>query len=256
MATSEKKKRATFRFYEELNDFLPKAKKKTTFTYHFMGSPSIKDAVEAVGVPHTEIDLILVNGKSESFTYHLRDGDRVAVYPVFESLDISNVTHLRKEPLRRPKYILDVHLGKLAKKLRMLGFDTLYENHYSDEEIVEKAHAEKRVILTRDIGILKVKEVERGYWIRSQSPKKQLKEVLEHFDLYSRIHPFQRCMLCNGIIEQVEKSDIQNEIPPKTKKYYDEFFRCKSCKNIYWKGSHYYKMINFLKSLNIEEQSK
>jgi uncharacterized protein with PIN domain len=253
MINSEQKKKADFRFYEELNDFLPKVKRKITFSYHFMGNPSIKDAIEAIGVPHTEIDLILVNGKSEKFTYHLKDGDRVAVYPVFESLDISNVTHLRKKPLRKPKYILDVHLGKLAKKLRMLGFDTLYDNRYIDEEIVQRANADKRVILTRDIGILKVKEVERGYWIRSQSPKKQLKEVLEHFDLYSKINPFKRCMLCNGIIEQVEKYDILSEIPPKTKKYYNEFFRCRSCKNVYWKGSHYYKMINLVNSLDISE---
>jgi uncharacterized protein with PIN domain len=254
MDQSEKVSKVTFRFYEELNDFLPKAKRKVAFSYHFICNPSVKDTVEAIGVPHTEIDLILVNGESVGFNYHLRDGDRVAVYPVFESLDISNAMHLRKEPLRRPKYILDVHLGKLAKKLRMLGFDTLYENHYSDAEIVRRANAEKRVILTRDIGILKIKEVERGYWIRSQSPNKQLSEVLNRFDLYARIKPFQRCMLCNGIIEQVEKSEILGEIPAKTKRYYNEFYRCKSCKNIYWKGSHYQKMINYVKSLGLAGQ--
>jgi uncharacterized protein with PIN domain len=251
MNSSEVTKKAMFRFYEELNDFLPKAKRKAAFPYAFAGKPSVKDAIEAIGVPHTEIDLILVNGQSEGFGYHLGDGDRVAVYPVFESLDISNVTHLRKEPLRNPRYILDVHLGKLARELRMLGFDTIYENHYTDAEIVRRANSEGRVILTRDIGILKIKEVVRGYWIRSQSPERQLSEVLDHFDLYAKIKPFQRCMRCNGIIEEVEKSAVLDQLPQKTRKYYDEFYRCKSCRNVYWKGSHYHKMISFVKSLGI-----
>lgn len=243
-------KKATFRFYEELNDFLPYGKRKSFFPYGFTGNPSVKDAIESMGVPHTEIDLILVNSKSVDFSYHLKDGDVISVYPVFESMDISDVTHLRKKPLREPKYILDVHLGKLAKKLRMLGFNTLYENHYNDIEIVRISNAEKRTILTRDIGILKMKDVSRGYWIRSQSPKKQLIEVLDRFDLYSRIRPFRRCMACNGIIERIEKESIIDDLPKRTKKYYHEFYRCVSCKNIYWKGSHYCRMKSFIEELN------
>lgn len=241
--------KAFFRFYEELNDFLPTAKKKSFFLYSFNGNPSVKDAIEAIGVPHTEVDLILVNSKSVRFSYQLKDGDIVSVYPVFETMDISNVTHLRKRPLREPKYILDVHLGKLAKLLRMLGFNALYKNNYSDIEIVRTSNAEKRIILTRDLGILKIKDVARGYWIRSQNPKKQLTEVINHFDLYSSIKPFHRCMACNGIIKKIKKESISDNLQHKTKKYYNEFYRCVSCKNIYWKGSHYYKMKSFINSI-------
>ena len=235
-------KSAQFRFYEELNDFLPRERKKTWFTYAFEGRPAIKDTVEALGVPHTEIDLILVNGESVDFSYHLQDGDRVSVYPVFESLDISGVTRLRAKPLRKPKFILDVHLGKLARYMRMLGFDTLYDNSYRDEEIVRLASAQKRAILTRDVGILKNGAVTHGYWIRSKKPLKQVAEVLERFDLYSSIRPFYRCMVCNGEIEKIDRESIGDKIPAETGKYYDEFYQCRDCRRIYWKGYHYEKM--------------
>jgi hypothetical protein len=137
---------ASFRFYAELNDFLPRAQRHTTFPYHFTGTPAVKDAIEAAGVPHPEVDLILVNGMSVAFDYPLRDGDRVAVYPVFESFDISPIVHLRPQPLRETKFILDVHLGKLAKHLRMLGFDTLYRNDYQDPDIIATALRERRII--------------------------------------------------------------------------------------------------------------
>lgn len=242
-------KRAKFRFYEELNDFLPIDKKKSLFSYDFEGNPSIKDAIEAIGVPHTEIDLILVNSKSVAFSYHLQDKDMVSVYPVFEGIDISKVTHLREKPLREPKYILDVHLGKLAKYLRMLGFDTLYENNYDDSDIIKIAKAQKRTILTRDVSLLKNKAVTHGYWIRSQYPVEQLTEVILRFDLYSNIKPFYRCIACNGIIKKTKKESIMNKLQPKTKLYYDEFYQCSSCEKVYWKGSHYSKMKNFVENL-------
>jgi len=241
-----RKKEATFRFYEELNDFLPGYRRKKPFVYRFSGTPAVKDAVEAMGVPHTEIDLILVNGKSVDFRYHLENDDKVSVYPVFESLDISEATHLRAVPLRIPKFVLDVHLGKLARKLRMLGFDALFRNDYRDAELVRVSVIEKRILLTRDIGLLKTKEVERGYWVRSQSSKAQLIEVLVRFDLYSRIRPFYRCMRCNGIIRSVAKKDIVKVVQPLTRRYYDEFYRCSSCKTVYWKGSHYDRMMRFI----------
>lgn len=241
-----RKKEAIFRFYEELNDFLPVYRRKKPFVYRFTGTPAVKDAVEALGVPHTEIDLILVNGKSVDFRYHLRNDDKVSVYPVFESLDISEATHLRAVPLRIPKFVLDVHLGKLTRKLRMLGFDALYRNDYRDAELVGIVGTEKRIVLTRDIGLLKIGEVERGYWVRSQSSKAQLIEVLDRFDLYSRIRPFYRCMRCNGIIRRAAKKDVIKEVQPQTRRYYDEFFRCVSCKTVYWKGSHYKRMMGFI----------
>ena len=123
--------KATFRFYEELNDFLPKEKRKKRFEHNFIDRASVKDVIESFGVPHTEVDLIIVNGESKNFSYIINDGDDISVYPVFESIDISNLQKLRPEPLREPKFILDVHLGTLARYLRMLGFDTNYRNDYA-----------------------------------------------------------------------------------------------------------------------------
>ncbi len=193
------------RFYEELNDFLPKDKKKVTFEHTFSGKMTVKDIIESLNVPHTEIDLILLNGKSVDFNARPESGDRISVYPVFESLDISNVTRLRPEPLRNPRFILDVHLGKLAKYLRMLGFDSLYQNDFEDDEIIEISIKEKRIILTRDLGILKNNKVTHGYWIRSQKPKVQMNEVLNRFDLSNQIEPLNRCIECNGKIAEVDK---------------------------------------------------
>ena len=159
---------------------------------------------------------------------------------------------MHKKPSGRPRFILDVHLGKLAKKLRMLGFDTLYENNYADMEVVEIALSEKRIIATRDIGLLKIKKVLYGYWIRSQKPNNQLLELINYFDLSSKLKPFYRCMECNGIIRRVKKEHIIDQLQFRTKKYYDEFYQCEECKNLYWKGSHYYKMEKFVESLRKE----
>jgi len=239
-------KTAHFRFYEELNDFLPAEKRKMTMPIESIGAPVIKDAIEAIGVPHTEVDLIVVNGRSVGFDYHLRPGDRVAVYPTFETLDISPVVRLRPRPLRDPRFILDVQLGKLARRLRLLGFDTLYRNDYGDEEIIKIASAENRVILTRDRGILKNKEVTHGYWLRATSPDEQISEVLQHFHLYSLISPFRRCLVCNGLIASVAKSEVTHKLPSGAARDHEEFFTCQSCGRVYWKGWHYDRMKSFL----------
>src|SRR6266700_656281 len=153
---------AEFRFYEELNDFLAPELRKTAFQVPIDRSRSVKDAIESVGVPHTEVDLVLVDGASVAFGHVLHGGERVAVYPVFERLDIAPVVHLRPSPLRETRFVLDAHLGKLARHLRLAGFDSLWENDYGDEEIVALSAAQKRVILTRDKGILKRSGVQRG----------------------------------------------------------------------------------------------
>jgi uncharacterized protein len=237
-------KTINIRFYEELNDFLPKAKRKTSFSHTFSGNTSVKDVIESLGVPHTEIDLILVNGVSVDFNAKPENGDFVSVYPVFESLDISNITKLRPEPLRHPKFILDVHLGKLAKYLRMLGFDSLYQNNFEDDEIIEISVNEKRIILTRDLGILKNSKVTHGYWVRSQKPKVQVNEVVKRFDLTKQIEPLNRCIECNGKIVEVKKEQIADLLKPKTRKFFQNFYQCSNCKKVYWEGSHYSKMLD------------
>jgi len=247
-------KQATFRFYKELNDFLPFDKKKVDFIRQFNGNPSIKDIIEAIGVPRVEIDLILVNGNSVDFKYILQDNDRVSVYPVFETLGINNVTHLRAQPLRVSTFILDVHLGKLANYLRMLGFDTLYRNDNVDPEIIRISLEAHRIILTRDIGLLKVKSVTYAYFVREQQPKRQLEEVLKHFDLYKNISPFNRCVKCNGHLEPVDKEKILPLLEPLTIRYFNKFYQCTDCHGIYWKGSHYEHMLKFIQT--IQEEGK
>jgi len=238
-----------FRFYEELNDFLPPAKRGKPFLHYVTGNPAVKDAIESLGVPHVDVDMILANGNPVDFSYKLKDSDRISVYPVFESFDISGVSPLRAKPLRETRFVLDVHLGRLAKYLRLCGLDTVYRNHFTDREIIDVSLSEGRIILTRDRGILKNRKVTHGYWIRSQNPGEQLIEVLTRFDLRKSLQPFSRCMECNGVLSDVTKEEIIRHLQPCTRKYYTEFRKCPSCERVYWEGSHYEKMKKFVDNL-------
>lgn len=237
---------AFFRFYEELNDFLPPGKRKKLFQYSFNGNPSVKDAIESLGVPHVEIDLILVNSISVDFSYKLQNDDTVSVYPVFESIDIGPVTHIREKPLRDPKFILDVHLGKLTKYLRLCGFDSYYRTNLNDQEIISLALSDKRIILTRDKELLKNKKVTRGYCIRSQYLDEQMKEIFLRFDLKNQVRLFRLCMECNGILSDVKKDEIIHRLLPGTRQFYQKFKRCPDCDRIYWEGSHYQRMRGYV----------
>jgi uncharacterized protein with PIN domain/sulfur carrier protein ThiS len=235
-------KTATFRFYDELNDFLPPAQRECAFLYTLRGTPTVKEVIEAIGVPHPEVDVVLVNGNSVEFEHRLDNGDRVSVYPMGETHDLSSVTRLQSAPLHPPRFVLDTHLGKLSKRLRLLGFDTAYRNDYDDAEIIRIGREERRTILTRDRALLKYKNVTRGYWIRAAQPREQLLEVLARFDLFSQMRAFERCTVCNGAIEHVDKDAIQDRLEPLTNAHYDEFVCCKDCGRLYWKGSHYQRM--------------
>jgi uncharacterized protein with PIN domain len=228
-----------FRFYAELNDFLPSDWRQVTFAHSLPGRSSVKDRIEALGVPHTEVDLILVNGASVDFSYLLQDGDHVSVYPVFEGLDISPVLRLRPHPLREPKFVLDAHLGKLASYLRLVGFDALYPSECGDAELAQLSVSQKRILLTQDRGLLKRRCVSHGYCVRATRPREQLREVLKRFDLRDLIAPFQRCLRCNGLLERVDKREVAARLPPNTREFYDEFYRCAGCGQVYWPGSHY-----------------
>ena len=229
---------AEFRFYEELNDFLKPEQRKRTVAYRFAGHPGIKDPIEAMGVPHVEVELIVVNGESVGFDYRLQDGDRVAVYPVFESFDVAPAVKLREKPLRKIAFVVDVNLGRLARLLRLLGFDALFSNAYADEEIVAISEAQGRIVLTRDRRLLHAKAVTHGYWVRSVWPRRQVDEVVRRFDLANLVRPFSRCADCNGQIEPVAKDAVADRLEPKTKKYFEKFYRCPDCGKIYWEGSH------------------
>ncbi|HEY59937.1 MAG TPA: Mut7-C ubiquitin/RNAse domain-containing protein [Anaerolineae bacterium] len=244
---------AQFRFYSELNDFLPRYKRYKYNHLTFNGRQTVKHLIESIGVPHTEVDLILVNGKSDDFSYLVQNGDVISVYPIFESFDISAENKLRSEPLREPKFVLDTHLGRLAAYLRLLGFDTLYHNDYVDQVLAEISYKEKRICLTRDRGLLKRNLITHGYCLRSTDSRQQVKEVLRRFDLFRITKPFQRCVRCNGMLENVKKEEIVDQIMPQTRRYYDEFKRCTECGQIYWKGSHFQRMTCFIESVLAEE---
>lgn len=241
--------RAFFRFYEELNDFLPEEKRKVRFTHFYTDRTSVKDMIESLGVPHSEIDLILINGLSVDFSCIVQDDDDISVYPVFESFDLRDLTHLRQKPLREPKFVADVHLGKLARYMRMLGLDTLYDNNYTKDDLVNISIEKKRTILTRDRNILKRNDLTHGYWVRSEDPIEQAREVIERFHLERELKEFSRCMECNGLLETVDKEDIIDELPPRVEQSQTEFYRCPNCLRIYWKGTHYEKMKRLIQEI-------
>jgi uncharacterized protein len=237
---------ASFRFYAELNDFLPQAKKQTAFEHSLAPRTSVKDAIESLGVPHTEVDLIIVNGISVELSYRVQDGDRISVYPVFEALDIAPLSRLRPEPLRQPRFVLDAHLGRLAAYLRLAGFDTLYRNDFRDEELARISATERRTLLTRDQGLLKRSAVSHGYWLRETSPRRQFIEILRRFDLTRIVEPFVRCLRCNEPLDQVPLAAVANLVPPRVRERVAEFHMCRTCRRAYWKGSHYEAMVRTL----------
>ena len=249
---------AWFRFYAELNDHLPPHQRYTTVEKPFSLPASVKDMIESLGVPHTEVDLVLVNGESSDFSRLIRNGDRVSVYPVFESMDITPVLRLRPEPLRDPKFVLDVHLGRLAGYLRMLGFDTLYANHADDHELVQIATQQRRILLTRDRGILKYSAVTHGYWLRETDSRRQAEEVVRRFDLARFLRPLTRCMVCNDLLRAVPKAEVAGlvppRVPPRILESHNDFRECPACNRVYWEGSHSRRMRQWIEQLTATPQ--
>ena len=234
----------TIRFYEELNDFLTNYPKKQDISYSYIGMRSVKDLIENFGVPHVEVELILINGEPVTFDYHVKDRDRISVYPMFERFNMLKTSLLRDYNLRQNKFIADVHLGKLARHLRLLGFDTDYNNNRDDPELARISSEQHRILLTRDRQLLMRKIVQWGVIIRSDDPREQIVEVIKKIDLWDEIHPFTRCLSCNGIIQRLPSQSslydsMKSLIPLKVQLWCKEYTYCPSCKKVYWKGSHY-----------------
>ncbi len=227
------------RFYAELNDFLPIVNRQATITCPLNGPVSAKHLIEALGVPHTEVALILANSEPVDFDYLVQENDRLSIYPAFANFDVSNVLTLRSPPPKPARFILDNHLGQLSTYLRLLGFDSLYRNDYDDRELAQVSHDDERILLTRDVRLLMRKVIVHGYWMRSKDPRQQLSAVLRRFDMYEDISPWHRCLRCNGELRPVSKEEVMHRLEPKTKKYYDDFHICSDCEQVYWKGSHY-----------------
>ncbi|MGC9771073.1 Mut7-C RNAse domain-containing protein [Fervidobacterium islandicum] len=214
---------------------------------------TIKDCIERLGVPHTEVYFITLRKDFVRFDRIVENGDTYFVYPEC-NLDIPKEYVLTPKYAGVPKFILDIHLGKLARLLRMLGISAEY-GIVEDEMIVQKAVSENLIILTRDRGMLKKSEVVYGYVVRSDKPEEQLREVTLRYSLQRWFRPFTRCMECNGELISVSKSVILDQLPEKVKENYDEFAKCSKCGKVYWGGTHYENMNTFIEKF-LENLSK
>jgi uncharacterized protein len=233
---------ATFRFYEELNDFIAPERRGREFSCHCARAATAKHMIEALGVPHTEVELVLVNGESVGFDRVLADGDRVAVYPKFEAFDVASLVRVRERPLRDTRFVADAHLGGLAHLLRMTGFDTLYDNHFPDDEIERIAAAEGRIVLTRDRELLKRRGVTHGCYVRAIRSELQLREVFDRLDLARSAHPFTRCLSCNATLRAIDTAQVATGLPPGVRERYERFAVCDGCGRVFWEGQHWRRM--------------
>lgn len=243
---------ANFHFYGSLNRFLSPTHRHAAFDFQFEAPRSIKDIFEALGVPHTEVAVLLVNGKPVDFGYHVQDQDQISLYPTSESPESGPIQPI---PAGEARFVADVHLGRLAAYLRMLGFDTLYPDDYRDEELARLSSVERRILLTRDRGLLKRSVVTQGYYVHEIKPWQQLAEVLQRFDLFDAVASFHRCTQCNGLLKVVSKEAVADKLMPNTRAYYTDFRQCQSCGKVYWKGSHYEAMEQFLERLMNERRA-
>ncbi len=249
-------KKVYLRFYGPLKDFLTGEHLtcdffgiSSCFVYQYRGRQTTRDIIEAQGVPHTAVDLILLEGEPVDFSYLVNSGDYLSIYPVWRSLKLDDEYSLTPELPVEIKFVLDSHLGKLASYLRMLGFDSLYRNDFLDPELARLSSETSRILLTRDRGLLRRRQVKLAYFIRSDFPADQLEEVLERFELLERIPEIRRCPLCNTTLEKVAKKDILERLEPLTRKYYQDFSRCPDCDKIYWQGSHYRRLEELLQKI-------
>jgi uncharacterized protein len=244
---------ATFRFYEELNDFIARPLRGRAFSCVCAHAATTKHMIEALGVPHTEVELIIVNGESVGFDRVLRNGDRVAVYPKFEALDVTPLLRVRERPLRTVRFVADAQLGGLAQLLRLAGFDTLYDNHFADAEIEALAASEDRIVLTRDRELLKRRTITHGCYVRSLKPQAQLREVIDRLDLAGSIHAFRLCLTCNAPLRRIEQAEVAGRAPEGVLERHNRFATCDVCRRVFWEGSHWKRMRTLIDSLLPEQ---
>jgi uncharacterized protein len=225
----------TVRAYAGLGDLLDSRELTVPF-----GTPrSVKDLVESIGIPHVELDLVVVDGTSVGFDHLLTGGERVAVYPPFHDLaPIGDGRRLWPAPPEPRRFVLDVHLGTLARRLRLLGFDCWYRTDADDALLATIAEADDRILLSRDRQLLMRRTIVHGYLPRSGDPDRQLTEVVRRYDLDLRARPLTRCVPCNGRLEPVTKDEVNHLLPPGTRRNFDTFARCRDCGQVFWSGAH------------------
>ena len=244
--------RVDLRVYAELNDFLPAELRGVTMRRAFRPHQTVKDVIEAAGVPHTEVDLVVVDGEPVDFSHRPTSGDRIAAYPMFETLDLTPIARLRPAPLRDPRFVVDVNLGRLARMLRLLGLDVRFDPCLHDEALARISRDERRVLLTRDRGLLKRRQVTHGLFVREDRPLDQVLAVVRRLELARRLAPFTRCLRCGGVLSPVDKEEVIERLEPLTKRHYDDFHRCESCAQLYWRGSHHARLAQVVEEILAE----
>jgi hypothetical protein len=245
----------TVRVYGPLNDFVAAHRRQAQWTRVVEGRPSVKDLIESLGVPHPEIDLILVNGTSVGYDYAVQNGDRISVFPQFVAFDIGMLTRVRPRPLEKLRFVTDVHLGTLARRLRLAGLDTAYRDDADDAALADLADREGRILLTRDHALLKRRSVAHGYFIRDTHPHRQFVEVLRRFGPLE-LQPFSRCLRCNDVLRKVPKAEVDAQLLPRTRQHYDHFEMCRGCGRVYWKGSHWQRLKRAIDSARAEAEGR
>jgi uncharacterized protein len=227
-------------FFGDLDFFLGSKFRNQTVERRLSERTSIKDVIESCGVPHPEVDAILVNGQPVGFDHTLVSDAEVEVFPVANRDTLETEKHLQKTEIVR--FVTDGHLGKLTRNLRLLGFDVAYGARADDRELLDITARENRALLTRDRRLLMHSIVQHGYYPRSQNADQQTVEVLRRFNLVELIAPFTRCLRCNAPLQDAAKAEVIEDLEPLTKIYYEEFRRCPGCGQIYWSGSHFEKL--------------
>lgn len=214
---------------------------------------SVKDVIEACGVPHPEIDLILVNGQPVDFDYAIASDADIELYPV--GIRSTNCKEKRLQISTDRTFVADGHLGRLARNLRLLGFDVAYDPKAEDRQLLRTMERENRALLTRDRRLLMHAVVRTGYCPRSQNADEQTVEVVRRFDLLGSLVPFTRCVRCNAPLRMVPKAEIIERLEPLTKIYYEQFRRCTGCGQIYWPGSHFSKLQKRIEQIRVNSNS-
>jgi uncharacterized protein with PIN domain len=189
------------------------------------GVSSLVHLVESLGVPRTEIGEVRVAGVPVASHTRPRGGDLIEVLPV-----------RRPQRIADPRFVLDAHLGALARRMRLLGLDTSYHNDVADAELVAQAAGQQRILLTQDRGVLRRRALPAGAYVHGSDPDDQLMDVLDRFD--PPLAPWSRCLACNGLLEPVEKGRVQHLLQPGTRRSYAQFARCQECGRVYWRGAH------------------
>ncbi|MGZ8321220.1 MAG: Mut7-C RNAse domain-containing protein [Telluria sp.] len=228
--------KATFRFYGELNDFIAPARRQRDFETPCARAATTKHMIEALGVPHTEVELVLLNGEPAGLDRLIEDGDRIAAYPAFSSLNTG------PQPTGELRFVADAHLGALARFLRMAGFDTLYDNNYMDGEIEQVAMAEGRTVLTRDRELLKRRGIARGCYVHAIDAMGQFREIVQRLGLAGGMKPFTLCLKCNAPLRAAGKAEVTDRLPPSVREHHTGFSVCDTCHGVFWKGSHWRRM--------------